>query len=154
METLLKVGLVVMVVVPLAISGAWLWNLVAQRRRTAGIRRRSPLSPEAFFATYYQNSGLPREVVFKLLEDLERATGVPRTLLRPEDRLWEGSVVDESLFDSLHTVVLETALQQISEQSGRRIELAQLETVDAYIRTLGPWEEKQHLTTETRRHGD
>ncbi|HXE92039.1 MAG TPA: hypothetical protein VNK82_13865 [Terriglobales bacterium] len=154
METLLKVGLVVMVVVPLAISGAWLWNLVAQRRRTAGIRRRSPLSPEAFFATYYQSSGLPKEVVFKLLEDLERATGVPRTLLRPDDRLWEGSVVDESLFDSLHTVALETALQEISEQAGCRIELAQLETVDAYIRTLGPWEAKQHLTTETRRHGD
>ena len=152
METVLKVGLVVLVAVPLAISGAWLWNLLVQRRRAAGIRRREAMPPEVFFEAFYQASGLPREVVLKLLEDLERATGVPRTLLRPEDRLWEGSVVDESVFDSLQTVELETALQEISEHSGRRIEFAHLQTVDAYIRTLGPWEERRLFTTETQRH--
>ncbi len=137
METVLKVGLVVLVAVPLAISGAWLWNLLAQRRRAASIRSRAPMPPEVFFDTYYQSSGLPREVVLKLLQDLERATGVPRILLRPEDRLWEGSVVDESVFDSLQTVELTMMLEELEEETGERLAVESIDTVDRYIRIVG-----------------
>lgn len=122
--------------------GVWFVPWLGQQIRRRRVAQRPPLEPEAFYERFYAASDLSREAVVSLLKDLERATGIPARLLRPEDRLWEGTVVEESLFDSLHAIEVETVLEEISQHTGRRIQLAALETVDAYIRTLAPWTER------------
>ncbi len=104
--------------------------------------QRPALEPEGFYERFYAASDLSREAVVSLLKDLERATGIPARLLRPDDRLWEGTVVEELLFDSLHAIEVETMLEEISQRTGRRVYLADLQTVDAYIRALAPWTER------------
>ncbi len=138
----MRVALAILLVIGLVAFGVWfvpwLGTLIRRRRVT----RRPPLEPEAFYRTFYAASELSLESVISLLGDLERATGIPRTLLRPEDLLWEGTVVEESLFDSLHAIEVETMLEEISQHTGCRIHLAELQTVDVYIRTLAPWTER------------
>ncbi|MCI0354943.1 MAG: hypothetical protein L0099_07890 [Acidobacteria bacterium] len=134
--------LAILVVVGLVALGSWFVPWLGTQTRRRHVTKRPPLEPEAFYATFYTASGLSPEAVVSLLKDLERATGIPARFLRPEDRLWEGTVVEESLFDSLHAIEVETMLEEISEHTGCRIHLADLQTVDAYIRALAPWTER------------
>ncbi|MGH9509315.1 MAG: hypothetical protein ACRD2Q_00860 [Terriglobales bacterium] len=138
----MRIALAILLLVGLVAFGVWFipWLLQLIRRRR--VSQRPPLEPEAFYQTFYAASDLSLEAVISLLKDLERATGIPAHLMRPEDRLWEGTVVEESLFDSLHAIEVETMLEEISQHTGRRIYLAELQTVDAYIRTLAPWAQR------------
>jgi len=138
----MRIVLAILLVVGLVAFGVWFIPWLGQQIRRRHVSRRPPLEPEAFYATFYATSDLSREAVISLLRDLERATGIPARFLRPEDRLWEGTVVEESLFDSLHAIEVETMLEEISQHTGRRIYLAEMQTVDVYIRTLAPWAER------------
>jgi hypothetical protein len=129
--------LIILLAVGLVAFGVWFVPWVGQQIRRRRVAQRPPMEPEAFHESFYAASGLPREVVLKMLEDLERVTGIPRTLLRPEDRLWEGESLDESVFDSLYTVELVIELEKLEEEIGEQVELSSLDTVDRYIRTLG-----------------
>lgn len=133
----MRVALIILLAVGLVAFGVWFVPWVGQQIRRRRVAQRPPMEPEAFYESFYAASGLPREVVLKMLEDLERVTGIPRTLLRPEDRLWEGESLDESVFDSLYTVELVIELEKLEEEIGEQVELSSLDTVDRYIRTLG-----------------
>ena len=136
---LVRIAGLILLTVGLVAFGVWFVPWLGQQIRRRRVAQRPPLEPEAFYESFYAASGLSQEAVVSLLKDLERATGIPARFLRPDDRLWEGTVVEESLFDSLHAIEVETMLEEISQQTGRRLQLASLETVDAYIRTLAPW---------------
>ena len=138
----MRIALAILLVVGLTAFGVWFIPWLTQQIRRHRVAQRPPLEPEAFYAKFYAASDLSREAIVSLLKDLERATGIPARFLRPDDRLWEGTVVEESLFDSLHAIEVETMLEEISQHSGQRIHLADLQTVDAYIRTLAPWTER------------
>ncbi|MGH9555980.1 MAG: hypothetical protein ACRD2Y_09185 [Terriglobales bacterium] len=148
---MLTILVAIAVVVLLAVSDGWLWSQLAHRRRASRIRDREPMPPDVFYETFYEASGLPREVVLKMLDDLERITGIPRTLLRPEDRLWEGESLDESVFDSLYTVELVIELEKLEEEVGEQVELSSLDTVDRYIRTLGLLERQKMMNQRPRK---
>jgi len=139
---LMRIALAILVLIGIVAFGVWFipWLTTQVRRRQ--VSRRPPLEPRAFYEAFYAGSDLPREAVTSLLRDLERATGIPARFLRPDDLLWEGTVVEESLFDSLHAIEVETMLEEISQHTGRRIYLAEMQTVDVYIRTLAPWAER------------
>ena len=130
---------IILLAVGLVAFGVWFVPWLATQRRRRRVAQRPALEPETFYEMFYAASGLSREAVVSLLKDLERATGIPARLLRPDDQLWEGTVVEESLFDSLHAIEVETVLEEMSQHTGRRIYLADLQTVDAYIRALAPW---------------
>lgn len=117
----------------------------------ARLPKREPMVPEVFYESFYAGSGLPKEVVLKLLEDLERLTEIPRTLLRPEDRLWEGEDVDSLSADSLQTVELMLQVEEIEEETGRRVEADTLDTVDQYIRSFGPLERQRMMKQGPRK---
>ncbi len=145
----MRIALIILLAVGLSAFGVWFIPWLATQIRRRRVAQRPPLDAEAFYASFYAASELPREAVVSLLKDLERATGIPARFLRPDDRLWEGTVVEESLFDSLHAIEVETMLEEVSQHTGRRIQLADLQTVDAYIRTLAPWVE---LTSQIAHH--
>jgi hypothetical protein len=146
----MRIAVTILLVAGLIAFGVWFVPWLGQQLRRRRVAQRPPLEPEAFYQAFYAASDLSCEAVVALLTDLERATGIPRTLLRPEDQLWEGTVVEESLFDSLHAIEVETMLEEISQYTGRRIHLAELQTVDAYIRALAPWTER--LTSQIAHH--
>ena len=135
----MRIALTILLGVGLVAFGVWFIPWLGTQIHRRRVAKRPPLEPEAFYEMFYVDSGLAREAVVSLLKDLERATGIPARLLRPDDLLWEGTVVEESLFDSLHAIEVETMLEEISQHTGRRVHLAELETVDAYLRTLAPW---------------
>jgi hypothetical protein len=138
----MRIATAILLVVGLVAFGVWFIPWLATEVRRRQVAKRPSLEPEAFYQTFYSTSELSLESVISLLRDLERATGIPARFLRPEDKLWEGTVVEESLFDSLHAIEVETMLEEISQHTGRRIYLAELQTVDVYIRTLAPWAER------------
>ena len=144
----MRIILAILLVVGLTAFGVWFVPWLGQQVRRWRVAQRPALEPEAFYDRFYAASDLSREAVVSLLKDLERATGIPARFLRPDDRLWEGTVVEESLFDSLHAIEVETMLEEISQHTGRRIHLADLQTVDSYIRALTPWVERRTLVIE------
>lgn len=146
----MRIVLILLLAVGLVAFGVWFVPWLGQQIRRRRVARRRPLEPEAFYQTFYSSSDLTLDSVTSLLRELERATGIPARLLRPEDKLWEGTVVEESLFDSLHAIEVETMLEEVLQHTGRRIHLAELQTVDVYIRTLAPWSGRSMVTTETR----
>lgn len=146
----MRIALIILLVAGLAAFGVWFVPWLGQQIRRRRVSQRPPLEPDAFYERFYAASDLSREAVVSLLKDLERATGIPARFLRPDDRLWEGTVVEESLFDSLHAIEVETMLEEISQRTGRRVYLADLQTVDAYIRALAPWAER--LTSQIAHH--
>ncbi len=137
----MRLLLLIVLVTALVAAGVWFVPWMGRRLKQRRVAQRPRLAPEDFFQSYYADSGLAREVVLLLLRDLERATGIPAGLLRPADHLWDGATLDESLYDSLQAIELETALDELRELTGRRLKVADLETVDVYIRTLGPLEQ-------------
>jgi len=145
-----QIVLIIVLGAGLIAFGVWFVPWLGQQIRRRRVAQRPPLEPDGFYERFYAASDLSREAVVSLLQDLERATGIPARFLRPDDRLWEGTVVEEALFDSLHAIEVETVLEEISQLSGRRIHLGDLQTVDAYIRTLAPWTER--LTSQTAHH--
>ncbi len=142
----MRIALAILLLVALVAFAVWFIPWLATQSRRRRVSHRPALEPEAFYQTFYAASDLSLESVISLLRDLERATGIPARFLRPEDRLWEGTVVEESLFDSLHAIEVETMLEEISQHTGRRIYLAEMQTVDVYIRTLAPWAERLAAT--------
>ena len=55
----------------------------ARQNRLAG---REAMSPAALYEQYFQNSGLPQEVVIRLWQSAAQALKLPAELLRPTDR--------------------------------------------------------------------
>ena len=94
------------------------------------------MSPGQFFEQFYADSGLPRELVLSLLDEIAAATEVPASILRPGDRFAEelapvkGYEFDDGLVE----------LKWIAERRERMLEvkldLEEIRTVDDYIRTM------------------
>jgi hypothetical protein len=98
---------------------------------------RQPLPFEQFYDRYYAESGLSEAVVFKLLEFISLSSGVDYKLILPDDPL------DNFPKGSLHKHVLDfaeimvKALRAGAPRSGVWFD-PQIQTVDDFIRKLGP----------------
>ncbi|MGE5114166.1 MAG: hypothetical protein ACM3JB_25170 [Acidobacteriaceae bacterium] len=133
----------------LVIFGTVLVVIVAAILRRKMLERTPPPPPpvwesrehmhfEEFYSKFYADSGLSEAVVFKLLEFIALSSGIEYKLLRPEDRL------DSFPKGSLEKHVLEFA--EIMVKATRNVEAPverqwfdpHIQTVDDFIRKLGP----------------
>lgn len=99
---------------------------------------RSPISFEQFYDRYYAESGLSEPTVFKMMEFISLASSIDYRLILPDDRL------DDFPNGSLRKHVLEfgavlvNAKQNRSQPTSRVLLHAQIDTIDDFIRKLGP----------------
>jgi len=114
---------------------------------------RTPISFEEFYDRYYVDSGLPDATVFKLLEFIALSCGIEYRKLRPEDEL------DTFPKGSLKKHVLEFAEILVKASSRADTPEArywfdpQVNTVDDFIRKLGPLAAKVEEQQRQLHHG-
>lgn len=58
----------------------------AKRKRGAPFHKRSDMSEEEFFLTYYRDTKIKKETISEVLKAVSDATEIPVTKIRPSDR--------------------------------------------------------------------
>jgi hypothetical protein len=98
---------------------------------------RHPLAFEQFYDRYYAESGLSEAVVFKLVEFISLTSGIDYKLILPDDSLDDfpkGSLRKHVL---AFAEIMVKATQGAAPRSGIWFD-PRIETVDDFIRKLGP----------------
>jgi len=111
--------------------------------RRSRFEGRSPLDDDSFYERYYSSSGLQKEIVVSMRHEIEAAFRVPAQMLLPTDRFsTELSVVRgwEYVDDGPDEIYLLNRNRE--KRLGVQISLAELKTVDDYIRTVGAFESR------------
>ncbi|MGH9554460.1 MAG: acyl carrier protein [Terriglobales bacterium] len=127
----------------IAVVGALIWMGflsifgIAWKKRTRLAHRRS-LRPTEFYRSFYANSGIPREVVIRLVKEIAEATEFPEGLIRPEDRFskelaplrgWD--YMDDGSAELLGRI------RRHEKELGITVDVETLRTVDDYMTTFG-----------------
>jgi hypothetical protein len=113
---------------------------------------RIPLPFEQFYDRYYAESGVSQAVVFKLVEFISLSSGVDYKLILPDDSL------DDFPKGSLRKHVVEFAeiMVKATRSGTSRTGLwfdPHIETVDDFIRKLGPLAERVEEQQRQLHHG-
>lgn len=110
----------------------------SNRRVVSQLGNRKPMPPDEYYRAFFGEAGLPKEVVLKLLEQLGVALDVDPTLLRPDDRFKVelAPLMTSGLFDD-GGAELTWLAEEREKKYGVTIDLGKIETLDAYIMTLG-----------------
>jgi len=113
------------------------------RRKINRFQDRGRITPDQFYDTFYSNSGLSRQTVLQLLDEVAESIRIPAGLLRPQDR-FEVELADEKWYWP------DWGLDELSENASTRlkkleaaVEADKIKTVDDYIRTFGSLETQQ-----------
>lgn len=96
---------------------------------------RPGLSPEEFYNQYYATAGVDREHVYKMLEFISKAGGVPADKLRPEDRIDEFPKPNLARTVAFIQKLLTGPLARLS-QTPITPEMLHVETVDDIMRKI------------------
>ncbi|MBF0556332.1 MAG: hypothetical protein HQK96_17585 [Nitrospirae bacterium] len=119
----------------------------ARRRRFLG---RAELSPDEFYQQYYETSGLPKDQVIEILNNIAYVLAIPAAQLRPTDRFTEelksepGWEFDDGLG------ILELELDHLFRKKGL-IQIPEIKNIDDYIRfiiAIGPVEPECYQRTQ------
>ncbi len=107
------------------------------RRKIARLGRREEVPLDDFYARFYAGTGLAKEIVRESLREIESATDIPATLLRPDDRFGVelAPLAGEEFGDGLVELIWNTSRRE--KESGLRVDLSKITTIDDYIRTAG-----------------
>jgi hypothetical protein len=109
-----------------------------RRSRFAG---RTPLDDNSFYERYYSSSGLRQDIVAQMRHEIETALRIPAQTLLPTDRFsTELSVVRGWEYTDDGPDELFLLNRDREKRLGVQIPLAELKTVDDYIRTVGAFE--------------
>ena len=111
-----------------------------RRSRFAG---RSPLDGSSFYERYYRTSGLSKEVVVSMRNEIGTALRIPTEMLLPTDRFsTELSVVRGWEYSDDGPDELFLLNRDREKRLGVQIPVSELRTVDDYIRTVGAFESR------------
>ncbi len=119
----------------------------ARKRRFLG---RAELSPDEFYQQYYESSGLPKDKVIEILNNIAHVLEIPAKLLRPTDRFTEELKAEPGWEYDDGLGILEWELDIILRRKGSKLQLSDIKNIDDYIRCvieLGPVEQKCYQTT-------
>lgn len=123
------VGAFALGVIALAGGALWYGQSRATRKKRTRFAGRLPLTAQAFWQQYSEDSGIPFEVVEEILPLIAEAAEIPAALLRPTDRFapekgWE--------FDD-RRAELSWRAQSEAKRSGKRVDVFVVRTVDDAI---------------------
>jgi len=128
------------------------WTMFRSSTYVAKIRRsrfagRSPLDDNSFYERYYGASGLRKEIVVSMRHEIETALRIPAQMLLPTDRFsTELSVVRGWEYTDDGPDELYLLNRDREKRLGVQIPLAELKTVDDYIRTVGAFESRDRVS--------
>jgi hypothetical protein len=92
------------------------------------------MSDEAIYSTYYAESGLPKERVREVWNEIAFALKVPGDKIRPTDAF--GKEIGSYLITSDEIDTLFEAAQKRAAVLGIAVEFSRIRTVDEYVRRL------------------
>jgi hypothetical protein len=95
---------------------------------------RESLSHDEIFGRFYSSSGLSREVVMQLWEEVATALGYDASRIRPTDRF--GVELKEFRFMDGEVDDLSAIAHERVRRHGLSIDLSTVATVDDYVRTF------------------
>lgn len=114
-----------------------------RRSRFAG---RAPLDDDSFYDRYYSASGLRKEIVVSMRHEVGTAFRIPAQMILPTDRFsTEFSAVRGWEYTDDGSDELYLLNRDREKRFGVPIPLAELKTVDDYIRTVGAFESRNPI---------
>ncbi len=131
----------------LAAIGVWVVfgaEAYIRRRKLARFAGRPLVDDDDFYERYYTSSGLTKDLVVNLRHELGAIVDLPPRVLLPTDRLDSHLAVVKGwpyLDDSPDELLLVN--REREKRLGVQIRIASIQTVDDYIRTIGPLEAAQ-----------
>ncbi|MBF0459681.1 MAG: hypothetical protein HQK99_17480 [Nitrospirae bacterium] len=104
----------------------------ARRKRFLG---RDELSPDEFYRQYYDTSGLPKDQVLEILNNIADELCIPATLLRPTDRFTEELKAEPGWEFDDGLGILELELDALLRKKGMTL-MTNIINIDEYIRCI------------------
>ena len=96
---------------------------------------REPLGPEEIYARYYTSSGLSKNVVTDLWQEVAKTLDLPVKQLRPTDEFGKELGPYRAIDDDLDQLVKITAVRL--DGIGKKADFSSIKTLDDYIRQIG-----------------
>jgi hypothetical protein len=104
------------------------------REKHGRVADRSSMSLDEFYTTYYEDSGLPKEAVARVLLEVASEVDMPAGKLRPSDRFSvELRPISGWEFDD-GTGLLSSKLERLLRRAGAAVNTGSMRTLDDYIR--------------------
>lgn len=131
MHLVVGVGLLV---IAFSSAALWLGQRGATRKKRIRFAERTPLTLKEFWRQFYEERGVPLEVVEELLPVIAEAAEVPVTLLRPTDRFAEELAPEKGWEFGDGLAEVGWWVRALAKRSGKEVDLSEVRTVDDLIR--------------------
>ncbi|MBF0456893.1 MAG: hypothetical protein HQK99_03255 [Nitrospirae bacterium] len=109
---------------------------IAMAARAKRFSDRAELSPDEFYRQYYYSSGLPKDQVIEILNDISRALAIPAALIRPTDRFTEELMFEPDWAFESELDCLAMDLDALSQERCPGYPMPDIKDVDEYIRFI------------------
>ena len=107
------------------------------RQKIKRLANRTILSKDEFYDKYYSSTGLSRELVAELIEDVGKAIELPAGLLRPGDQFNAELAPLKGWWVMDDRLDLYDLLIQLERRYNVKLDDSSIETVDALVKAIG-----------------
>lgn len=130
--------------VALFVWGVFFSTSHMKQQKIKQLGTRTMMSMDEFYASFYAESEIPKELVAELLAGLGKALELPPGLLRPGDRFAVELAPLKGWGPNDDRLDLYDLLNQMEKKFKVKVDVRKINNVDGYIKTIGAAASSQH----------